>query len=116
MVQPSFDVELALREASRLSVKARARLKSNFLIEDRTESGWGLVLRTEKPRGTVLKDLLATLVKACESSFDTDIAQCKPVLRVATLNSSVTSTVWFDDIAYFATISAAVEVSFYLTD
>ena len=115
MALPSFDVELALREPVRLSIDEIDQLKYSFLVEDRSENGWGFVLRAKKNNGQTLKEILEALVKMYEP-FEACIAQCKPVLRVAAFSSNATCTVWLDEVSFFAKIGASLEVSIYPVD
>ncbi|QSA96123.1 hypothetical protein [Methylococcus sp. EFPC2] len=115
MTGPSFDVELSLREPTSLSIDEIDHLKSNFLIEDRSENGWGIVLRLDKSNGLMLNELLRALIKACEP-FESIIALCKPVVRIAVFNPNVNCTVWIDETACFAKIRASLEVSVYPAD
>jgi len=115
MALPSFDVELALREPMRLSTEELSQMKSGFLIEDRSENGWGFVLRTPKNSGETLKEILQALVDACEP-FEACIARCKPVLRVAAFSPNATCTVWVDEVSFIAKICASLEVSVYPID
>jgi len=115
MALPNFDVELALREPTELLAEELRQMKSQFLIEDRSDNGWGLVLRAEKASGQSLKEILETLVKAC-GPFEVSIARCKPVLRVAAFNPNLTCTIWIDEASFIAKIGASIEVSVYPVD
>jgi len=114
MGNATYDLELALTDRSRLTDSLIENLRSDFVLEDRSEQGWGLVLRLEKSDGKVLDGLIQKFLSAA-LKFKSIIKDAKPILRVAAFNPNVTCTLLLKDIESFAELGAQVEVSVYPT-
>ena len=113
-MKASYDLELALTDQSRLTEEMVASLRLQFVLEDRSEQGWGLVLRLEKSDGKSLDDLMQRFLAAA-MKFKLVIKSAKPILRVAAFNPNATCTLLLKDIDLLAKLGTQVEVSIYPT-
>ncbi|MFC7297034.1 hypothetical protein [Herminiimonas aquatilis] len=115
MSKATYDLELALTDPSKLTDSLMATLRTKFVLEDRSEQGWGLVLRLQKTEENSLAALAENFVSAA-IKFKSAIKNSKPILRVAAFNSNATCTLLFKDIESLAELGVQLEVSVYPTD
>jgi hypothetical protein len=114
MSNATYDLELALTDRSHLTDSLIASLRSEFVLEDRSEQGWGLMLRLEKSEGKSLDGLVQKFLSAA-LKFKSAIKDAKPILRVAAFNPNATCTLLLKDIELFAELGVQIEVCVYPT-
>ena len=112
MSNTTYDLELALTDQSHLNDALIANLRSDFILEDRSKQGWGLVLRLEKSESTSLDELMRKFLPAT-LKFKHAIKEAKPILRVAALNPNATCTLLLKDLSSLAELGVQIEVSVY---
>jgi hypothetical protein len=115
MSNATYDLELALTDQSKLTDSLITTLRAEFVLEDRSGQGWGLVLRLPKSEGKSLDALVQKFLSAA-MKFKSTIKDSKPILRVAAFNPNATCTLLFKDIESFAELGVQLEVCVYPTD
>lgn len=114
MTSATYDLELALTDRSYLTDSLIASLGSDFVLEDRSEQGWGLVLRLENSESKSLDGLIKKFLLAA-LKFKSVIKDSKPILRVAAFNPNATCTLLLKNIESLAELGVQIEVCVYPT-
>jgi hypothetical protein len=115
MAQTTFDIELALLRPDAIWQEVIDRLGNTCELENRSDQGWGLVVRVANlpsaPLGVQLSHFLAAL-----AMHEALLRSGQPVLRIAAFNPNVTCTVLLEDLDRICALGAKVELSVYPVD
>ncbi|WP_072894826.1 hypothetical protein [Hydrocarboniphaga daqingensis] len=115
MSQATFDIELSLHNFAGAQVTLQRSLGDEYLFEDRTKQGWGLVLRKRDEVRLSLAEAVDSFLKPL-AAVQSLIADCEPTLRLAVFNPNVTCTVLLPRLDQIAALGAKLEVSVYPAD
>ena len=108
-----IDVELALINASSNNIKyLQSHLPTEFYIEDRSDRGWGIVIRTTQKS---FDDFSATINNFLEplNPLIEIISNSGGILRVGVFYSTVTCTIRLNYYEQLAIFRLPIEISTY---
>lgn len=113
----SFEIELALIDYPVKKITALYHTApSGFLVEDRSDKGWGIVFRQEITDNK--KDLDAAFVSFLEalSDIETEIKSHNAILRIAIYTDSFDYTIRLKSFEILTRYGVQLEASIYPTD
>lgn len=115
MATATFDIELALLRPDAIWQEVKDRLGNACELEDKSEQGWGLVVRVAglptASLGEQLNHFLAVL-----AGHEALLRAGQPVLRIAAFNPNLTCTVVLEELDRICALGAKVELSVYPVD
>lgn len=109
-----YDIELCLTDISVESIKDLSKvLPSGYSIEDRTENGWGLVIRSNnEDEASILNDKVRNFLSGI-SPIKEWIKSSQSILRVAHFSESFTNTIVLEEFESLVSFKLKLEISIY---
>lgn len=109
-----FEIELALTKPTDDSLHVLEReLSSSFHLEDRTHSGWGLVISSNRAQKQgLLEDAVLDFLKEL-MSVERTIKASAGILRIAVYNDAVTCTLRLHDFRVIVELGLKLEITIY---
>lgn len=115
MAQATFDIELALLSPDAIRQEVENRLGGSCELEDKSEQGWGLVIRAINPSTASLGEQLKSFLTVL-AGHEALLRSGQPILRIAAFNPNLTCTVVLEELDRICALGAKVELSVYPTD
>lgn len=110
----SYDLELALINLPKEELQEISKvLPVRYLVEDRSNNGWGIVIRLDSENELAsLNDQVRAFI-AGVLPIRKWIELSSPVLRVVCFNDKLTCTINLDDFELFVSLKIKLEISIY---
>jgi hypothetical protein len=115
MKAQTFDVELALLSPGQHRYELEQKLAASMSMEDRSDRGWGLVVRATSLQGEALEDQLSEFLGHL-SGIEDLVRRSSPVLRIAVFNPSYSCTVLLPKLDRICAMGMQLELSVYPSD
>jgi hypothetical protein len=109
-----FDIELSVGDVDEATLECLLDiLPATFYVEDRSELGWGWVIRPESIVGESESEVLGNFVRGLDDVRVHDVLPPGGVLRLAMFKDTINCTAIVHELSFLARNNVSLEISFY---